>query len=66
MQTVNDVLLGITSAGLTRYLRRRYSDCGGKNGGTLPDNIRLRASVLVNVRETQGLHVSIYKIKWRI
>ncbi|XP_058100426.1 wax ester synthase/diacylglycerol acyltransferase 11-like [Magnolia sinica] len=55
--TVNDVLLAVTTAGLSRYLSRRYGK-GEENGGksNLPTNIRLRATVLVNIRAAPGIH----------
>ncbi|KAL9250229.1 Wax ester synthase/diacylglycerol acyltransferase 11-like protein [Drosera capensis] len=46
--TVNDVIVGVTDAALSRYLNRK---CGGR----LQKNIRLRASVIANVRQTAGL-----------
>lgn len=53
--------MGVTQAGLSRYLNRKYGDQseiedvenGKKNN--IPENIRLRASVLVNVRPTPGI-----------
>ncbi|KAL5568354.1 hypothetical protein UlMin_024929 [Ulmus minor] len=59
--TVNDVLLGVTQAGLSRYLNRRYATQNGKDEGTskkinyLPKGIRLRATILVNLRPTIGI-----------
>ncbi|KAL5989356.1 hypothetical protein ACLOJK_010246 [Asimina triloba] len=52
--TINDVLLGITAAGLSRYLRRQYGKDKATDNGkhSLPANIRLRAAVLVNIRPT--------------
>lgn len=58
-QSVNDVLLGITTAGLTRYLRRRYRD----DNQNLPSNIRLRSVVLVNQRKAPEIHVSSRHLK---
>ncbi|KAL9250228.1 Wax ester synthase/diacylglycerol acyltransferase 11-like protein [Drosera capensis] len=46
--TVNDVILGITDAAVSRYLHR-------KSGGRLKKNILLRASVIANVRQTAGV-----------
>ncbi|XP_020579045.1 O-acyltransferase WSD1-like [Phalaenopsis equestris] len=46
--TINDVLVGVTSAALTRYLSRG-------NEGLLPKNIRIRTSLLVNIRPTTGI-----------
>ncbi|CAL9050441.1 unnamed protein product [Musa banksii] len=48
--TVNDVLVGVTSAGLSRYLIRRYNQ--------LPSNIRLRSTLLVNIRPIPGIHAN--------
>ncbi|XXG90007.1 hypothetical protein AAC387_Pa12g1876 [Persea americana] len=58
--TINDVFLGVTSAGLSRYLNRRHRH--GKDKAvdiekqSLPSNIRLRAAVFVNIRPTPGVH----------
>ncbi|KAJ6828546.1 O-acyltransferase WSD1-like [Iris pallida] len=52
--TVNDVLVGITSAALSRYLNRRYGEMDGAKN--LPPNIRLRTTMLVNVRKNSGIH----------
>ncbi|PON72079.1 O-acyltransferase [Parasponia andersonii] len=58
--TINDVLLGVTQAGLSRYLNRRYCQ-NGKEEGTnekknyLPKHIRLSATILVNLRPTVGI-----------
>ncbi|KAJ6418804.1 hypothetical protein OIU84_002061 [Salix udensis] len=61
--TINDAIMGVTQAGLSRYLNRKYGDQseiedvenGKKN--KIPKNIRLRASVLVNVRPTPGIQL---------
>ncbi|XVF33168.1 hypothetical protein REPUB_Repub17cG0145300 [Reevesia pubescens] len=57
--TINDVALGITQAGLSRYINRI---CGGnkKDGGAiemnnLPMNIRLRSTLLINIRPSAGI-----------
>ncbi|CAL5206473.1 unnamed protein product [Lathyrus oleraceus] len=59
--TVNDVLFGLAQAGITRYLNREYG-VEDKNDGTamqrkskIPKNIRLRASILVNIRPSPGI-----------
>ncbi|EXB84227.1 O-acyltransferase WSD1 [Morus notabilis] len=58
--TINDVLLGVTQAGLSRYLNRRYAQIE-KDEGTnkktnfLPKKIRLSSTVLVNLRPTVGI-----------
>ncbi|XP_054798543.1 wax ester synthase/diacylglycerol acyltransferase 11-like isoform X2 [Prosopis cineraria] len=77
--TINDVLLGVTLAGLTRYLNRAYGfrikglklnvyirqndgtgaeETGGKqrpNHNHNLNNIRLRATIMVNVRPSAGI-----------
>ncbi|KAL8148413.1 hypothetical protein AgCh_005687 [Apium graveolens] len=68
--TVNDVLLGITMAALSRYLNRKYAlyclapvTCGNgkgqdvarKNYKNLPANARLRALLAFNIRPSPGL-----------
>ncbi|KAH9724012.1 diacylglycerol O-acyltransferase [Citrus sinensis] len=65
--TINDVILGLTQAALSRYLHRRYvtgsaGDKAMQNGGakresnnTPPKNLRLRAAILVNLRPTTGI-----------
>ncbi|KAH0729518.1 hypothetical protein KY290_000640 [Solanum tuberosum] len=58
--TVTDVALGVTQAGLSVYLNRRYGE-GKKDKGAieknnnLPKNIRLRSSILVNLRPSVGI-----------
>ncbi|PQQ04233.1 O-acyltransferase WSD1-like [Prunus yedoensis var. nudiflora] len=58
--TINDVVFGVTQAGLSHYLNRRYGqnekDEGSKQKrSNLPKNIRLRANVLANLRPTVGI-----------
>ncbi|XP_042504669.1 wax ester synthase/diacylglycerol acyltransferase 11-like isoform X1 [Macadamia integrifolia] len=58
--TINDVALGITQAGLSRYLNRRYCEEKLDKGATekknnLPKKIRLRAALLVNIRPSPGI-----------
>ncbi|GAB4826224.1 hypothetical protein Ancab_009089 [Ancistrocladus abbreviatus] len=58
--TINDVMLGVTQAGLSHYLNRRYGNAIGGNQETaqrdnLPKNIRLRATVMVNTRPSGGI-----------
>ncbi|KAG6649967.1 wax ester synthase/diacylglycerol acyltransferase 5-like isoform X2 [Carya illinoinensis] len=61
--TVNDVVVGITQAGLSRYLNRRYSE-EKKDGpvkqsnSNIPKGIRLRAVILVNLRKSAGIQVA--------
>ncbi|KAF4384566.1 hypothetical protein F8388_003873 [Cannabis sativa] len=55
--TINDVALGVTQAGLSRYLNRRYDE-GDSSRGTvnnLPNNIRLRSVLVVNIRPSPGI-----------
>ncbi|RWV99818.1 hypothetical protein GW17_00037256 [Ensete ventricosum] len=76
--TINDVLVGVASAGFSRYLSRRYgknsiifyllsarflksffyADSSGESGRRLPENIRMRSTLLVNMRPTPTIHVS--------
>ncbi|KAK8973496.1 hypothetical protein V6N11_008857 [Hibiscus sabdariffa] len=51
--TVNDVILGVTQAGLSRYLNRKYGEVDKSK--SIPKNIRLRATVLVNIRQDAGI-----------
>ncbi|XP_019091450.1 PREDICTED: O-acyltransferase WSD1 [Camelina sativa] len=59
--TVNDVLLGVTQAALSRYLNQRYGNKDGEDGTTtsdqnnLPDGMRIRAGVAVNLRQDIGI-----------
>ncbi|XP_011008181.1 PREDICTED: O-acyltransferase WSD1-like isoform X2 [Populus euphratica] len=57
--TINDVMVGVTQAALSRYLNRKYGenkkDGGGAEGNSnLPKNIRLRATSFVNLRPYLG------------
>ncbi|KAL8097285.1 wax ester synthase/diacylglycerol acyltransferase 11-like isoform X1 [Apium graveolens] len=62
--TINDVLLGITMAALSRYLNGKYApigdglekeqDTASKKYNHLPANIRLRSSLAVNIRSSPG------------
>ncbi|CAK9168725.1 unnamed protein product [Ilex paraguariensis] len=59
--TVNDVVLGVTQAGITKYLNRRYGDGKQNQGATvkknnLPENIRLRAIFYMNLRPSAGIY----------
>ncbi|RWV82955.1 hypothetical protein GW17_00055504 [Ensete ventricosum] len=65
LQTINDVLVGVTSAGLSRYLSRRNEqnandDDKKKKEKELPSNIRLRSTLLVNIRPSPGIHVCMH------
>ncbi|XP_059636114.1 wax ester synthase/diacylglycerol acyltransferase 11-like [Cornus florida] len=59
--TINDVALGITQAGLSKYLNRKYAELGKKDEGTtekrnnLPKDIRLRSTLLINIRPSSGI-----------
>uniref|UniRef100_A0A6V7QYR8 Uncharacterized protein n=1 Tax=Ananas comosus var. bracteatus TaxID=296719 RepID=A0A6V7QYR8_ANACO len=55
--TVNDVLVGVTSAGLSRYLSRKFDETDDvKKREKLLANLRVRSTLLVNVRPTAGIH----------
>ncbi|XP_040381564.1 O-acyltransferase WSD1-like [Oryza brachyantha] len=47
--TVNDVLVGVSSAALSRYYFRRTGESEGKS-------IKVRTALMVNLRPTPGLH----------
>ncbi|XP_035542733.1 O-acyltransferase WSD1-like isoform X3 [Juglans regia] len=65
--TVNDVVVGLTQAGLSRYLNHRYihSSCTGgeeqkdgrvkESNSNIPKGIRLRTVILVNLRKSAGI-----------
>ncbi|OVA00981.1 O-acyltransferase [Macleaya cordata] len=58
--TINDVVLGVTTAGLSHYMNRRYGEGKKDEGATekknnLPKNIRLRSTLLVNIRPSGGI-----------
>ncbi|KAM3247725.1 wax ester synthase/diacylglycerol acyltransferase 11 [Capsicum annuum] len=56
--TINDVVMGIAQAGFSRYLNRRYGYKNGKGSSktnNLPNNIRLRGSVVFNIRPSTGI-----------
>ncbi|KAL8136101.1 wax ester synthase/diacylglycerol acyltransferase 11-like isoform X1 [Apium graveolens] len=65
--TINDVVLGVTQAGLSRYLNRRYGELQKYNGVTdqekeknyLPKNIRLRATFFFNLRASTKINVLV-------
>lgn len=70
--TVNDVALGITQAGLARYLARNYEkeeDMNKKRRNFLA-NIRFRAAITFNIRPTAGIEAladmmdQSSKVKW--
>ncbi|KAF3326611.1 O-acyltransferase WSD1 [Carex littledalei] len=51
--TVNDVLVGVTSAALSRYLYRKHYE------NKFPRNTRVRSTLLVNIRPTPGIHQAL-------
>lgn len=58
--TINDVALGLTQAGLSKYLNRRYAVGGKDKGATernnnLPNGIRLRSCLVFNLRSSAGI-----------
>ncbi|PWA96807.1 O-acyltransferase, WSD1, C-terminal [Artemisia annua] len=59
--TINDVALGITRAGLSQYLNRRYGEGKKDEGATEKKNnlpkkkIRLRSTLLINIRPSSGI-----------
>ncbi|KAL6848641.1 hypothetical protein ACP4OV_021224 [Aristida adscensionis] len=53
--TVNDVFIGVTNAGLSRYYFRKTSDTNGERQKS-QKNICVRSALLVNIRKTPGLH----------
>ncbi|XVF63438.1 hypothetical protein PTKIN_Ptkin09bG0087200 [Pterospermum kingtungense] len=61
--TVNDVMVALTQAGLSRYLNRKYGEINkSKEEGriirknNLPKNIRLRATLFFNLRSSPGIY----------
>ncbi|KAK0591135.1 hypothetical protein LWI29_036100 [Acer saccharum] len=58
--TINDVMVGVTQAGLSRYLNRKYGESKIDKGSSekynnLPQNIRFRACSAVNLRPSAGI-----------
>ncbi|XP_034709429.1 O-acyltransferase WSD1-like isoform X2 [Vitis riparia] len=63
--TINDVVMGVSLAGLSQYLNRRYGEAKGEAIATqkknnIPENIRLRATLLVNIRPSPGIHAAAF------
>ncbi|XP_057987444.1 wax ester synthase/diacylglycerol acyltransferase 11-like [Hevea brasiliensis] len=58
--TINDVMVAITQAGLSSYLNRSmtYNKGAEKNNNNLPNNIRLRAALVGNIRPSAGIQVT--------
>ncbi|XP_059635888.1 wax ester synthase/diacylglycerol acyltransferase 5-like [Cornus florida] len=59
--TINDVVVGVTQAALSRYLNRRYGEIMKEKGAMekknyLPKNFRLRATFFINIRPFVGIH----------
>lgn len=68
--TLNDVVLGVTQAGLSRYLNRRYSESWNDNetyhrtkNDIIPKNIRLRATFFFNLRATTRIDTLVETMK---
>ncbi|KAD2139049.1 hypothetical protein E3N88_41773 [Mikania micrantha] len=63
--TLNDVVLGVTQAGLSRYLNRRYSEIGNFNDKKdfIPSGIRLRATFFFNLRATTRIDTLVDSMK---
>ncbi|KAI7731651.1 hypothetical protein M8C21_020330 [Ambrosia artemisiifolia] len=68
--TLNDVVLGVTQAGLSRYLNRRYSEISGDNKidhhgkkDFIPKGIRLRATFFFNLRATTRIDTLVESMK---
>ncbi|KAL2921846.1 O-acyltransferase WSD1, partial [Bienertia sinuspersici] len=56
--TINDVVLGITQAGLSQYLNKNYGEAKGDEKvqqNNLPKHIRLNSTLLVNIRPTSKI-----------
>ncbi|KAM3287393.1 hypothetical protein P3S67_020823 [Capsicum chacoense] len=58
--TINDVAVGLTQAGLSKYLNRIYAVGGKDKGATernnnLPKGIRLRTCLIFNLRSSAGI-----------
>ncbi|KAG8381145.1 hypothetical protein BUALT_Bualt06G0092000 [Buddleja alternifolia] len=59
--SINDVVLGMTEAGINRHLNRRYEKLRGKGSeiinktNFLPRNLRLRSAVIFNLRQSASV-----------
>ncbi|KAL0721157.1 hypothetical protein Bca4012_035756 [Brassica carinata] len=54
--TINDVVLGVTQAGVSRYLEKRYGEEESNTSDKkMPKRTRIRAALLVNLRPTTGI-----------
>ncbi|KAB2048735.1 hypothetical protein ES319_A13G130700v1 [Gossypium barbadense] len=64
--TVNDVVLAITQAGLSRYLNRKYGKGTGDGESwenNLPNSIRLTATLFINLRSSPGIYAIAKMVK---
>ncbi|XAR50737.1 Long-chain-alcohol O-fatty-acyltransferase [Bertholletia excelsa] len=63
--TINDVVLGVTQAGLSQYLNRRYGEIKSRKGkidekkNYLPSNVRFRATLFINIRPSAGIQALV-------
>ncbi|XP_019189002.1 PREDICTED: O-acyltransferase WSD1-like [Ipomoea nil] len=56
--TINDVMMGMLQAGMSRYLNRKYGIIKGSatnNKNNLPKNVRLRGAIMFNIRPSTGI-----------
>ncbi|CAA7051674.1 unnamed protein product [Microthlaspi erraticum] len=53
--TINDVLLGVTQAALSRYLNGRYGGTSTSDQNNLPGRIRHGVTIPVNLRQETGI-----------
>ncbi|XP_010537089.1 PREDICTED: O-acyltransferase WSD1 isoform X2 [Tarenaya hassleriana] len=53
--TINDVLLGVTQAGISRYLSRRYDQEGTPKSKKFMGRIRLHSAIMINLRPNTGI-----------
>ncbi|KAM3319819.1 hypothetical protein P3S67_007019 [Capsicum chacoense] len=66
--TINDVVMGMAQAGFSRYLNRRYGNKKGKGSSktnNLPNNIRLRGSIVFNIRPSTGIRALVEMMEKR-
>ncbi|MBA0602775.1 hypothetical protein Gorai_002944, partial [Gossypium raimondii] len=63
---VNDVVLAITQAGLSRYLNRKYGKGMGDGESwenNLPNSVRLTATLFINLRSSPGIYAIAEMVK---
>ncbi|CAH9140877.1 unnamed protein product [Cuscuta epithymum] len=56
--TVNDVIMGLLQAGMSRYLNRKYGNKKGNQSNdknNLPKKVRLRGAIIFNIRPSAGI-----------